>query len=136
MEVNICPRIIQKLIVNGTKFANERGILVNFTEMPLALYATRPYKKDEIIHIMSGALLRAPTRESIHIGNNMHLKDSYGRYINHSFDPNIRIEANMLIAIKDINMYDEITFNYNDSEIEMACPFECDGIMVCGKLKK
>jgi hypothetical protein len=136
MQVNICPRIIQNLILNGTNFAtyNINGQYVSRSGgIPLGLYATKIYKKDEIIYTMSGNLLTTPTSKSIHIGGNMHLEDTYGQYINHSFNPNIRIEANKLIAIKDINMYDEITFNYNESELEMDCPFEDDGILVCGK---
>jgi hypothetical protein len=33
----------------------------------------------------------------------------------------------------DIQAGDELVFNYNDSEINMAAPFMVDGIPVCGK---
>jgi hypothetical protein len=74
-----------------------------------------------------------PTKQSIHIGDGMHVTDKYGSYINHSFDPNTKIVGNKVVAIKDIFKNDEITFNYNESEIDMSEPFMSDGIYVCGK---
>jgi hypothetical protein len=133
MQVNICPRLIEKMIKNGHKFISNSKTLYDFP--PFGIYATKTYKSNEIIYVMTGKLLNTPTQKSIHIGDNMHLVDEFGQYINHSFDPNVRIEGNKLIAIKDIDIYDEITYNYNDSELEMACPFEDDGIKVCGKKK-
>ena len=62
----------------------------------------------------------------------MHIVDKYGSFINHSFQPNVSIQGNLIIAIKNINIQDEITFNYNESEINMACPFEIDGQLICG----
>ena len=131
MQVNICPRLIEKMIKKDC-------ILITSTYfpimgLPLGIYSTQNYKIGDIVHVMSGKLLTIPTKKSIHIGNNMHLEDKFGQYINHSFEPNVMVENNKLIAIKDINIYDEITFNYNDNELEMASPFEDDGILVCGR---
>lgn len=134
MQVNICSRLIDKMIKNGHKFLDDHRVISCYS-IPRGIYATKTYKLNEIVYVMTGKLLNIPTQKSIHIGDNMHLEDKFGQYINHSFDPNVRIESNKLIAIKDIDIYDEITFNYNDSEVEMACPFEDDGIKVCGKKK-
>jgi hypothetical protein len=131
MRVNICPRLIEKMIKNGHSFITSNNTL--YDNPPFGIYATKTYKSNEILYVMTGKLLNTPTQKSIHIGDNMHLEDEFGQYINHSFDPNVKVVSNKLIAIKDINIYDEITFNYNDSEVEMACPFEDDGIEVCGK---
>ncbi len=131
MQVNICPRLIEKMIKNGHKFINSNKRLHDYP--PFGIYATQTYKIGDIVRVMVGKMSNMPTQKSMHIGDNMHLEDEFGKYINHSFDPNIKVESNKLIAIKDINIYDEITFNYNDSELEMACPFEDDGILVCGK---
>ena len=38
-----------------------------------------------------------------------------------------------LIALCDIKIGEEIKFNYNDTEINMANPFNDDNILVCGK---
>ena len=35
--------------------------------------------------------------------------------------------------IKNIEIGDEITFNYNENEINMFAPFEDGGVVVCGK---
>lgn len=131
MRVNICSRLIDKMIKNGHRFVSPRITVYN--NIPLGIYAEKPYKLGDIVLTMTGKMSNMPTQKSIHIGDNMHLEDEIGQYINHSFEPNIKVEGNKLIAIKDINTYDEITFNYNDSELEMACPFEDDGILVCGK---
>lgn len=135
MRINICSRLVDKMIKNGHQFVHGYKYPTITTDIPLGIYSEKSYKIGEIVRTMSGKMSNIPTQISIHIGDNMHLEDEIGQYINHSFDPNIRVESNKLIAIKDINIYDEITFNYNDTEVEMACPFEDDGILVCGKKK-
>jgi hypothetical protein len=97
------------------------------------LYSTKKYSKGEIVHILSGTELDHPTRESIHIGNNRHLIDHYGKFINHSFTPTIQVVGVNLVALRDIETDEEITFNYNISETQMANPFYVDGILVCGQ---
>ena len=136
MQVNICHRLIKRMINNGEQFLRDYGnSKYGFTNsiIPKGLYATRVYAVGEIVKKLEGDLVLKPTRKSIHIGNGMHVIDKYGQYIKHSFEPNTRIESNNVIAIEVINPYDEITFNYNDTEINMAEPFELDGIKVCGK---
>ena len=100
------------------------------------LFSTKTYKKGEIIYILSGEIFDKPTRETIHIGNNQHIYDKYGIYINHSFHPNIVVKGTHLIALYDINIGEEILFNYNDTEINMANPFYVDNVLVCGHTKK
>ena len=131
MQVNICPRLIEKMIKNGHQFVTPSKIVKH--NPPFGVYSTKTYKFNEIVHVMTGQMSNIPTQKSIHIGDNMHLLDEFGQYINHSFEPNVKVVNNKLIAIKDIDIYDEITFNYNDSELNMACPFEDEGIKVCGK---
>ncbi len=97
------------------------------------LFSTKEYKKGEIIHILSGDIYDNPKRETIHIGNNKHIYDKYGIFINHSFNPNIYVNGCELIALCDIKNNDELLFNYNDTEINMANPFYVNGILVCGK---
>ena len=133
MQVNICHRLLKNKIDQGAKFIdiyNPRHI--NSDNIPRGLYATRSYAMGEIVLKLQGKLVLYPTRESIHVGNGMHVIDKYGEYINHSFEPNTRIVFNNVTAIKEIKQYEEITFNYNESEINMAEPFDVDGINVCG----
>ena len=97
------------------------------------LFSTKFYNKGEIIYILSGDIYDQPTRETIHIGGNKHIYDKFGIYINHSFTPNINVNNYELIALCDIKIGEEIKFNYNDTEINMANPFNDDNILVCGK---
>ena len=97
------------------------------------LFATKNYSKGEIVHTLTGKIFDHPTRESIHIGNNKHIYDEYGIFINHSFTPNILIDGYSMVALSDIQANDELTFNYNDTEINMANPFTIDDILVNGK---
>ncbi len=97
------------------------------------LFATKKYLKDEIVHTLTGRIFDHPTRETIHIGNNQHIYDDFGIYINHSFTPNIYVNGVNLIALTDIEINDEIVFNYNDTEINMANPFVVNNKLVGGK---
>jgi hypothetical protein len=97
------------------------------------LYSIKEYRKDDTVLVLSGEMLDSPTRETIRIGDNKHVYDNFGIYMNHSFEPTTKIEGNKVIALRDLNVGDEINFNYNDSEINMASPFYCGEQYVCGK---
>ena len=97
------------------------------------LFSTQSFEIDDIVHKLEGPLLSKPTRESIHIGDNKHIVDPMGSYMNHSFDPNTNICGLYIIAAKCISPGDELTFDYNNSEIAMACPFMVNGRAVTGK---
>lgn len=100
------------------------------------LYATKEYTKNEIVFVLSGIEFKYPTRESIYVGNNTHVYDeSRGIYMNHSFVPTTFIDGYNVVALVDIKIDDELTFNYNENEPKMACPFYVDGKLVCGKTK-
>lgn len=96
------------------------------------LFATKEYKKGDTIFILSGKEYDHPIRETIHVGNNVHVYDEYGIYMNHSFDPSTFIDKYKVIALVDINKNDELNFNYNKTEINMACPFYVDDKLVSG----
>lgn len=96
------------------------------------LYATKVYLKGDTVFTLSGVCFYKPSRETIHIGNNIHILDDCGQFINHSFEPSTFINGYKVIALRDIEPNDEITFNYNDTELLMASPFNVDGKYVCG----
>ena len=99
------------------------------------VYAIKQFFQGDILHILFGTILNYPTRESIHIGRNKHIIDNIGSFINHSNTPNIKIDGLAVIAIKHININDEIMFDYNSNEINMAEPFYSEDIYICGKNK-
>jgi SET domain-containing protein len=43
----------------------------------------------------------------------MHIIDDYGKFINHSSQPNTTIKLNNIIAIRNIEKYEEITINHD-----------------------
>ena len=88
-----------------------------------AVFATKSYKKGEVIHELRGKILKSPTRTSIEIDKDKHVEDRYGRYINHSFEPSASVTGNKLIALRDINEGEEITFDYTVSESNISHPF-------------
>ena len=97
------------------------------------LILRKSVKKGEIVFVLSGRIFDHPTRESIHIGNNKHIYDEYGIFINHSFEPSVRIEGLNVVALKDLQDGHEITFNYNETEINMANSFYLGDVFVSGK---
>ena len=98
------------------------------------LYAVKSYKQNEIIFTLSGEEFDKPTKYTIHVGNNKHVYDKWGIYMNHNHDyPTTRIDNYNVVALTDIKVGDELTFDYNNSEVNMASPFVADGILVQGK---
>lgn len=107
--------------IRNIKNSNEKG-----------LFATKKYKQGDKVHTLTGEIFDNPTRETIRIGNNRHIYDNYGIFINHSFEPNIEIYYDEIFALRDINIDDELVFDYNKNEGSMANPFYANGILVCG----
>ena len=98
-----------------------------------ALFAKFSCKKDNVVFTLKGEIIDNPTRESIHIGDNKHIIDKWGTFMNHSFEPNTKIIGKDVVAMKDISSGDELTFDYNMSELPMHSPFTVDGVEVKGK---
>ena len=97
------------------------------------LYSTKSYSKTEIIYILNGDIHSEPTKYTIRVGNNVHILDVCGRYMNHSFTPTTYIDGCKVVAFVDINAGDELTFDYNKTEINMAVPFIVNDVVVGGK---
>lgn len=89
-----------------------------------SLVASKKYDSGDIIFVLSGAILSSPTRTSIELYPDLHIEDEHGKYMNHSFDPTCYIDGQKVVAMKSIYCGDELTFNYNENETNMACPFE------------
>ena len=102
----------------------------------LGLHSTSFHKKGDIIFTLTGSINTYPTRESIYIGNGQHIYDEWGIYMNHSFIPTTRIDGANVYAVDDILPGSELSFNYNESEITMAEPFDVNGVNVCGIKKE
>lgn len=103
------------------------------TNHGLGLYATKYYAPQATVFVLTGPNYAYPTRETIYVGNNVHVDDPFGRYINHAFTPNTYIRGGEVVALVPIAPDTELTFNYNENEINMAAPFYVDNILVQGK---
>ena len=108
--------------ISNSKLVSGKGLILR-----------KSVKKGENVFVLSGKIADHPTRESIQIGNNRHIYDEYAIFINHSFEPTVRIECLEVVALTDLKDGDEITFNYNDTEINMADTFHVGDTFVCGK---
>ena len=94
-----------------------------------ALYADKDFKIGDVVLILEGELTEHPTRHSIELSEKEHITDKdVGRCLNHSCDPNTVIDkaTKTVRAIKPITKGDELTFDYNANETEMATPFKCE----------
>lgn len=98
------------------------------------LYSTKNFHKDEVIYTLIGEEFDHPTRETIYVGDGKHIYDEYGIFMNHSFEPSCFINGYNIVALKEINIGDELTFDYNVNEPKMAAPFVVGDKLVGGKL--
>lgn len=118
MKLNICYRLIEKMTKEGFNFVNvDYYNLSNIPPIilhkfiPMSLYANRDYKFGELIRTLDGELRLYPLKGSIKIDKDMYLTDEFGKFIQHSINPNTKLHKNKLIAIKNICKNEEITCN-------------------------
>jgi hypothetical protein len=90
----------------------------------------------ELLQIQ-GVLTETPHRCSVQVAARLHLSppadlrpdsqpDLYlWRYLNHACQPNAAVVGRGLIALRDIAAGEEVTFDYNRNEYEIAEPFAC-----------
>lgn len=84
-----------------------------------------------------GVFVDAPSRYSLQVAADRHvaapedlaperMPDPFlWRYLNHACRPNAAFEGLRLVALRDIAAGDELTFDYNSTEYEIAEPFPC-----------
>jgi hypothetical protein len=92
---------------------------------------------DDHILTLEGEVVPGPSRFSVQIGADEHLEvpaevqieqplDRYRwRFLNHSCEPNAKFVDRDLVAIHRIRSSEQITFDYNTTEYDLASPFEC-----------
>lgn len=80
-----------------------------------------------------GSMLDHPNMHSVQIDEDKHLLASGGFiYMNHSFSPNCMLDIDdcagedtriRVVSLRDIAPGEDLCFNYNTTEWELACPF-------------
>jgi hypothetical protein len=91
------------------------------------LFVTKNFNKGEALFQLAGEVSTKPTKYTIQISPSEHIDDPLGHYLNHSCDPNTYIspEDKTVRALEDIAAEEELFFDYNENEYEMATPFVC-----------
>ncbi|KAJ3308457.1 hypothetical protein HDV04_001214 [Boothiomyces sp. JEL0838] len=85
-------------------------------------------KKGDLILYITGTTKSKKRWTSVQVGVDEHVElNSELVYMNHSCDPSVILDTSKmcLIANKDLNVGDEVTFFYPSTEYEMDQPFQC-----------
>lgn len=74
------------------------------------------------------SIINLRSKRTIQISDELHLKNKYLDYINHSCEPNsvFHVPSYCFVALKEIQIGDEITFFYPGSETELKNSFSCN----------
>lgn len=101
------------------------------------LVATRPIAAGQRVFVIEGHETSTPTRYSVQVGKDVHLDQDgvrdmnqvvrrfFWRYMDHDCDPTTLVRGRAVIARRDIEPGEGITFNYNTTEYDLAEPFRC-----------
>ncbi len=90
-----------------------------------ATYSRFAFSRGELVYVVCGEPSATRTRESIEIAPEQHVVDDYAVCLNHSFSPNLYLQGRQFFALREIKVGEELTFNYLDTETEIASPFTC-----------
>jgi SET domain-containing protein len=72
----------------------------------------------EELHELQGEKKYISSELSICIDSKFHIIDHFAMHLNHSDNPNSTITNNVLFAIKDIKVGEELTLNWNEHNAE------------------
>ena len=104
------------------------------------IFATRDIKKNELIFMFCGRVLRERTYEShlncdLQIGQKKYIYPfpaSFGRFTNHSCNPNAGLKGKQkIVAITNIKSGEEITLDYSTTTSDVKWKMSCK----CGSKK-
>jgi SET domain-containing protein len=101
----------------------------------LGVAAERDFAAGQVVLALDGRIVARPTRYTVQVGDHEHVDaearpergDEFPlwRFLNHSCAPNTRIDGRTLVALTAIGAGEEITFDYDSTEWDMASPFAC-----------
>jgi hypothetical protein len=117
-------------------------VLFNDTLQQHGLFALETFNAGDIICNFSAKETHTqPNFLTIQVSAKQHISlfPEFLKYTNHSCEPNVffNTENMNLIAIKEININDELCFFYPSTELSMSQPFDCNcGTRGCLKIIK
>ena len=125
-------RKVEPSIDNTHNMSHNGTALKEVTGKGTGVFAERWFLPDETV-IVSRRIRarREPTRHTVQLDVELHVElDSPARSLNHSCDPNTRVRPNGhaafdFVARRPIAPGEEIAFDYETTEHELKCPFEC-----------
>lgn len=106
-------------------------VVLNNTTNQKLLQATKKFKKGVVLQQFSASTTsKTPTYLTVQIGIDEHitLQPTFLQYCNHSCNPSVFFDTSgfELIALKNIEIGDELTFFYPSSEWSMTQSFICN----------
>lgn len=90
--------------------------------------AARAFRRGETISPIPVTARRArPTRLTVRIGTGEHVEVGWLGTLNHSCDPNVRLDTARMVVVaeRDVAAGEELAYFYPSTEWEMAEPFAC-----------
>lgn len=119
-------------------------IFIDQCNLGLGLFASRNIKRGETIFVFSGRVISDEegkiSPNPIQIGTHLYIdpEQGWGRFINHSCQPNVGIvKNNIVIALQNISFRTEIRFDYSTTMLERHWTMECFcGAPQCRKIIK
>jgi len=118
----------QRITVDAMNQAVLR-VQVDYGPFGEMIRAVRSLRKGELVFFLTGDLVGAPNKYTIQLSSDQHVltRRALWRLVNHSCEPNIVVDVanRRMIAARDIEAGEELTFDYNTTEWSMASPFDC-----------
>jgi len=96
-----------------------------------SLVARQNFKQGEVVYqIPSEKVFDKPNRFTVQMDRELHIEVGKLSALNHSCDPNVILDMDKMVVVanRDIQAGDELSFFYPSTEWEMAAPFIC----LCG----
>lgn len=111
--------------------SNRVDLKLNQENGQKALFAKRRFIANEsIVEIASSVIYKSPSYLTIQIGDAQHIaiEPEYLQFLNHSCDPNCfpDFDQRKLIALKKIEVGEELRYFYPSTEWSMDRPFLCN----------
>lgn len=116
-------------------------VVVRTSRGQLAAFASTDFAVDEPVVLVKGRSTTIPTRYTLQVGPDEHidanpLPGTVGgypewRFLNHACEPNTMLRGRVLVARRPIEDGEELTFDYESTEWDMATPFACE----CGSAR-